>query len=175
MPDRRMPRCLFATRPVHIKFSIRIWIRLMPFRKRLVKAARRLVVRRFTLRIPMTVVPVLCIRAITHEHQCAQDNNCHICFHDDVILMPRLDFVTGDTVKRLHVPHPAASSAERATQLATDVEINFPRLAATCAIVPQVNYRYKLSYKLIYVRMYCRCAMKRSAPWSAAMWRGSFQ
>jgi hypothetical protein len=38
----------------------------------------------------MTVVPVFCIRAICHEHQCAEDNNYQLCFHDDDPLMPLL-------------------------------------------------------------------------------------
>jgi hypothetical protein len=55
----RFPR---AARPVHIGFSIRIWIRL----------------------IPLCVRPVG-IRAICHEHQRANDNDCQLCFHDDAL------------------------------------------------------------------------------------------
>jgi hypothetical protein len=55
----RFPR---AARPVHIGFSIRIWIRL----------------------IPLCIRPVgIC--AICHEHQRANDNDGQLCFHDDAL------------------------------------------------------------------------------------------
>jgi hypothetical protein len=90
MRDRLAPRFPIAARPVHIKFSIRICIRLMPSRKRLVNISRRLILRGFTPRIPMTVVPVSCIRVICHEHQCAKNKNCQLRFHDDVIRLTPL-------------------------------------------------------------------------------------
>jgi hypothetical protein len=32
--------------------------------------------------VRLTARPVLCICARRHEHQCAQSNNCELCFHD---------------------------------------------------------------------------------------------
>jgi hypothetical protein len=55
----RFPR---AAGPVHIGFSIRVWIRLIPLRIRPVG-----------------------IRTICHEHQRANDNDCQLCFHDDAL------------------------------------------------------------------------------------------